>query len=335
MRVAVDTSRWRAGTWSVPALPGAAALRRIEGATMGTTWSVVLEAPFNALDALHARVQAVLDQVVAQMSPWRADSAITRFNDADAGTSHVLPDAFAHVLDAALALARDTHGAFDPTAGALVDAWGFGPPGPVAHWPDDARIDALRVRCGWQRLAFDQDTRIAVQPGGMRLDLSAIAKGFGVDQIVDALRDAGVASALVEVGGELRGLGRKPDGTAWTVAVEGVDEGAHAARLVLGEHAIATSGDYRRFDARGDARIAHTLDPRSGRPVAHALATTTVLHASAMQADALATALMVLGPVDGIAFANRHGLAALLLVREGVRIVPRATPAFVAAQRAA
>lgn len=335
MRVAVDTSQWRAGTWSVPVLRTATALQRIEGETMGTTWSVVLDAPSADLHHLHGRVQAALDAVVDQMSPWCADSAITRFNQAPADSSHVLPEDFGHVLGAALDLARDTQGAFDPTAGALVEAWGFGPPGPVAQWPDDTRVESLISRCGWQRLAFHRNTRIAVQPGGMRLDLSAIAKGFGVDQVVDVLRNERVKSALVEVGGELCGMGRKADGSAWTVAVEGIDDDAHVTRLALGERAIATSGDYRRFDARGDARIAHTLDPRTGRPVTHAVASTTVLHTSAMQADALATALMVLGPIEGIAFANRHGLAALLLVREGDRIVPRATPGFVAAQRAA
>lgn len=333
MRVAVDTSQWRAGTWSVPTLRGASALQRIAGETMGTTWSVVLDAPFDALEAVHARVQAALDLVVEQMSPWRADSAISRFNAAPAGSAHVLPCEFAHVLGVALDLARETQGAFDPTAGALVDAWGFGPPGPLAHWPDDAQVAHLKASGGWQRLVFDRQARTAIQPGDMRLDVSAIAKGFGVDQVTEALHAIGIASALVEVGGELRGLGRKPDGSAWAVAVEGIDGDAHAARVPLTDRAIATSGDYRRFDARNDARIAHTLDPRTGLPVDHGVSSTTVLHASAMHADALATALMVLGPIEGIAFANRHRLAALLLLRDGERIVPRATPRFVAAQR--
>lgn len=332
MRTAVTWSG-PGGRWSIPALHGGDATRRLHGQTMGTTWSVVLGADAPHDDAaLHAAVQRALDAVVEQMSPWREDSAISRFNAAPAGSTHVVPDAFATVLGVALEIARISDGTFDPTTGALVDAWGFGPPGPVARAPDDATLAHLLAASGIARLAFDRHARTVTQPGGLRLDLSAIAKGFGVDQAVEALQAAGVRDALVEVGGELRALGRRPDGTPWTVSIEHPDGGAAFTRVRLTDRAIATSGDYRRVRFDGDMRIAHTLDPRTGRPVTHALASATVLHASAMHADALATALMVLGPEAGLAFANRHGLAALLVTRTPGGTATRATPAFIAAQ---
>ncbi len=313
------------------------ALHTLSGATMGTTWSVKLIAAVSALPALERGIQARLDQVVAQMSTWERGSDISRYNRAGAGSRHTLPAEFAEVLDAALTLAADSDGAYDPTIGPLVDLWGFGPAGACAQTPTaDALADA-RVRVGWRRLGYDAATRALTQPGGACLDLSSIAKGYGVDRVADWLLAQGVEHCLVEVGGELRGHGRRPDGSAWRVAVErpGSDGDAATAVIALDGDAIATSGDYRRyFDADG-RRYAHTLDPRSGAPIDGELASVTVLHAQCMQADGLATALSVLGAREGLAYANRRGLAALFVVREGEGFVARGTPAFVARQRAA
>lgn len=315
----------------------AAALHTLSGATMGTTWSVKLVAAASALPALERGVQARLDQVVAQMSTWESDSDISRYNRAEAGSRHVLPAEFGEVLQAALALAADSDGAYDPTVGPLVDLWGFGPAGARAQAPAADALAAARARVDWRRLGYDAATRELSQPGGAYLDLSSIAKGYGVDRVADWLLAQGVEHCLVEVGGELRGHGRRPDGGAWRVAIEqpGGSAGDAAAVIALDGDAIATSGDYRRyFDADG-RRYAHTLDPRSGAPIDSELASVTVLHARCMHADGLATALGVLGARAGLAYANRRGLAALFVVREGERFVARSTPAFLARQRAA
>lgn len=326
-----------AATMTVPA-----ALHELRGLSMGTTWSVKLVAPVSALIALERGIQARLDEVVAQMSTWETGSDISRYNRAEAGSVHALPTAFAEVLQAALALAADTDGAYDPTIGPLTDLWGFGPAGGRERAPHGALLAQARGRVDWRRLRFDAAHNELLQPGDAYLDFSSIAKGYGVDRVADWLLAQGVADCLVEVGGELRAHGRKPDGSVWRVAVEqpGREDEA-AAVIALDGLAIATSGDYRRyFEQSSDAaerarRYSHTLDPRSGTPIDNAVASVTVLHARCMHADALATALTVLGARAGLAYANRRQLAALFVLREGEGFVTRTTPGFVARQRSA
>ncbi|WP_420909417.1 FAD:protein FMN transferase [Achromobacter insolitus] len=312
---------------AMPAMPTASAA--LAGATMGTTWSARLALPRGRTEAeaRHA-IQAALDEVVAQMSTWEPDSDITRYNRAATGWQ-TLPAGFFHVLSHALALAEDSGGAYDPTVGPLVNAWGFGPHQRAFEPPSPSAIEAARTRCGWRRVQLDAQHQAALQPGGAYLDLSSIAKGYGVDRAAMALDALGITQYLVEVGGELRARGKRPDGQPWRVAIEVPDASDdHALALPLRDHSIATSGDYRRHAGNGDERYAHTIDPRTGLPVRNNLASVTVLHPGCMQADALATALTVLGEEEGLAYARRHELAALFILRErdAWRVV--ATPAF-------
>lgn len=312
---------------AMPAMPTASAA--LAGATMGTTWSARLALPRGRTEAAarHA-IQAALDEVVAQMSTWEPDSDITRYNRAATGWQ-TLPAGFFHVLSHALALAEDSGGAYDPTVGPLVNAWGFGPHQRAFEPPSPSAIEAARARCGWRRVQLDAQHQAALQPGGAYLDLSSIAKGYGVDRAAMALDALGITQYLVEVGGELRARGKRPDGQPWRVAIEVPDASDdHALALPLRDHSIATSGDYRRHAGNGDERYAHTIDPRTGLPVRNGLASVTVLHPGCMQADALATALTVLGEEEGLAYARRHELAALFILRErdAWRVV--ATPAF-------
>lgn len=317
------------------------AVHHLSGRTMGTTWQAHVVSDADP-GHLRAGIQARLDEVVAQMSTWEPDSDISRFNRAPAGAVQGLPDAFFEVLDAALALAGDTGGAYDPTVGPLVNLWGFGPDGDRDTPPDDEAIAAVMARGGWRRLALDRRTRTVVQPGGLYLDLSSIAKGYGADRVADYLDATGSEAWLVEVGGELRARGRKPGGEAWRVAIERPapddrDDGGMAGGplpqlsgivLEAEDLAIATSGDYRHYFETADGRFSHTIDPRSGRPVSHGLASVTVLHPSCMQADALATALTVLGPEAGYRYAADRGLAVLFFVHAGDGFERRMTPAF-------
>ncbi|KRA76962.1 hypothetical protein ASD78_04940 [Lysobacter sp. Root667] len=337
---------WSGTSWGVAPQPAAAraatattGVHALAGRSMGTQWSVKLVADAAALPELEHGIQARLDGVVAQMSTWEADSEISRYNRAEAGTVQALPDGFYAVLDAALKLAADSGGAYDPTIGPLVNLWGFGPDGARAAAPSDAAIAQAQSRVGWQRVGFDPLARTATQSGGLYLDFSSIAKGYGVDRVAEWLGERGVAAFLVEVGGELYGRGRKPDGSAWRIAVERPagdardDDGA--AALTLDGYAIATSGDYRRYFDHDGRRYSHTVDPRSGRPVTHALASVSVLHPQCMQADGLATVLAVLGPQAGMAYANRRQLAAMFVLHDGDGFLTRKTPAFIARQRAA
>lgn len=310
------------------------AVHTLYGQTMGTRWRVQLCAPRRApLQALHAGVQAQLDAVVAQMSTWEPDSDISRYNRAPAGSWQALPDAFSTVLRCALEIAAASDGAYDPTIAPLVELWGFGAGGGEdRRVPDDAAIANALARTGWRRIVFDAEVRRVQQAGNIALDLSAIAKGYGVDAVAAWLRAQGIAASLVDVGGELFGYGRKPDGECWRVLVEAApdDDGNEDAPCViaLDGFAAATSGDHwHRFEADG-CSYSHTIDPRSGRPVAHAPAAVTVIAADAMHADAWATALTVLGADTGHAFAQAHGLAARFAVRTDDGIVARSTHAF-------
>jgi len=298
------------------------------GPTMGTTWSARLAAPAGLdLRQAHARVQDALDGVVAQMSTWLPGSDLCRFNRAPEGW-HALPAECFEVLQCAWELARETGGAYDPTVAPLVDLWGFGPAAPRTVPASQAEVDAALARVGWYRLRLDPAARRAWRPADAALDFSSIAKGYGVDRAAAALDALGVANYLVEVGGELLGRGRRPDGRPWRVAVELPDGSGPAAVLALDGLSVATSGDYRRYFEAGGRRYSHTLDPRTGRPVEHGLASVAVAAQQCMRADAQATALAVLGLEAGMEHARRHGLAALFVSHAGDGFDSRATPAF-------
>lgn len=313
-----------------PARPVGGMVRGFEGRTMGTTWSVKAVLPATAdVRALSAMVQRALDAVVAQMSAWEPGSDLARFNRSPAGTWATLPAGFATVLRRALEIAADSDGAFDPTLGALTDLWGFGPQpfsgAPPARWA----IETARAPAGWRRIALDGERLL--QPGGLQIDLNGIAKGFGVDEAARALDRAGVRSYLVEVGGELRGLGAKPDGQPWWVELERPPgEGEDASRTLLALHglSVATSGGYRRFFEHAGRRYAHTLDPATGTPCAGETASVTVIHRECMTADALATALTVMGPDAALAFAAARDLPALIVRQGPERLEERLSPAL-------
>lgn len=306
-------------------VPDAAApLRRLQGRSMGCEWSVTF-VDTHAVEpaALAQRIGAVLQRVVDQMSTWEAGSDITRFNRAAAGSWMPLPREFAMVLACALHVARATGGALDPTQGALVNAWGFGParrystPGFVA--PTAEAIAAARAPGGWQKLPVDVQAMTVQQRGGMELDLSAVAKGFAVDKVSRLLRAEGIAHHLVDIGGELRGAGMKPDAQPWWVDVQlpPAAAGITPSRIALHGLSVATSGDYLQGFSVDGRRVSHCIDPRNGHPVAHGSCSVTVVHEQCMQADAWSTALMVLGHEEGMAVAEREQLAAQWLVREG------------------
>lgn len=281
---------------------------------MGTGWNVrfVGRDAAQALE-LEAALARLLENIEAQMSHFRSSSPLSRFGELPAGVVMELPPEFARVMRAALEVARLSEGAFDPTLAASVEAWGFGA-GPGFR---DAGFapppQAPAASAGWRELVLDGADRLR-QPGGVRLNLAAIAKGFAVDALSARLTELGLVHHLVEVGGELRGSGMKPDGQPWWVALElpAAQCPLAATRIALHGLAVATSGAYRRSYAHQGRSLQHTLDPRSGAPVAHRLASVSVLHAECMLADAWATALMVLGPQDGLALAEAQGLCALL-----------------------
>jgi len=305
--------------------PAGGVIRDFAGRSMGTSWSVrLVAAPAGVSDDLHYGLQQQLDGIVAEMSHWEADSDLGRFNRAEAGSWQALPPAFFDVLAFAMGVARDSGGAYDPCAGALVNLWGFGPYGrfdqPEFVPPSSDEIAVARTQLAAAGVRLEREGRKALQPGGVQLDLSAVAKGYSVDRLAYYLKTQGIEHYLVEVGGELRGAGVKPDGQPWWVALEEVGDAAGIAQpasLVLALHglAVATSGDYRRYFELDGQRYSHTIDPRSGMPIANDLASVTVVHGQCMAADAWSTALTVLGAEPGLALAERLGLAARFVLR--------------------
>ncbi len=309
-----------------PPSPGGGEVFTLSGPTMGVRWTVKALLPPQVGPArAQGAVQARLNRIVAQMSTWEPDSAVSRFNRARAGTWMALAPEFFTVLEAALDLARDSEGAFDPTAGRLVDLWGFGPAGAAQEPPSPDAVSQALAGSGWRRTALDRAGRRVLQPGGVSLDLSGIAKGFGVDEAARTLEGLGARHYLVEIGGELRGAGTKPDGQPWWVEVEMAQP---PLLVALSGLSIASSGDHRRFFEHGGKRYAHTLDPRTGRPVDNGIAGVSVLHPECMWADALCTLLTVLGPEAGMAHAVRTGLAARFVLRTQGGLEERVSPAL-------
>jgi len=276
----------------------------LHGRTMGTTWTVKIAGLCPGPAVVRAAIVARLGGLVAQLSHWERDSEISRYNRAAAGARVTIGDDFAAVMARALAIADLSGGAFDPALGQAADSWGFGP-----------RLQAIAPQGrGWRDLVLDGDTLL--QPGGVQLDLSGVAKGYAVDAVTALLAEPGLTSCLVEIGGEMFGSGLKPDGQPWWAQIE-PPGGAMKARIMvaLPGWGLATSGDYRRFHDRAGLRLSHTLDPATSAPVRGEVASVSVLAGDCMSADAWATALTVLGKEDGPALADLHGLAALFLLR--------------------
>ncbi len=292
--------------------PGGATVQKLSGASMGTSWTVKIAAAGVDIAAVGRAIDAALDTVVGQMSPWVADSDLNRFNRARPEEAVEIPAAMREVLDAALDMARQSGGAFDPTLGQLTALWGFGPKPALALPPSNAAVEAARARAGWTRLKFD-GARL-IQPGGLYLDLCGIAKGYAVDRIDATLEAMGISSRLVEIGGELRGFGLKPNGEPWWVEFERPPGAVGARRTLAGLHdlAVATSGNHRRFFDHRGRRFCHTLDPSTGRALDSGPASVSVLHHSAMLADALATALTVMNADTALRFCETHKIAALI-----------------------
>lgn len=275
---------------------------------MGTTWSAKIVAP---PAGVQVAIEAVLATIIVQMSHWEPTSELSRINNSPPNTWHRIGPEFAQVMGIALDIAERSGGAFDPAMGVAVDLWGFGPPGPRVGLPTEAEIEAARALCGYDAIDFDPLLLRLRLTRPVRLDLSGIAKGYAVDAVAARLKAMGCLDFLVEIGGELVGEGIQPNGQPWWVDVEtplGVD--AEPLRIALHGMAVATSGDYRRNFVEGGTTYAHTLDPRTGRPETHGVASVTLVHRHCAQADAWASALTVLGAEAGSKLAKREAAIA-------------------------
>lgn len=300
---------------------------------MGTSFSVsIVDAP-RALDteALQAEIAAALVHVDKLASTWREDSELTAFNAAHTADWVAVSPEFCAALSTTAEIWKETRGAFDITVGPIVNLWGFGPDAIVSEPPgDDAIADAMQS-VGFDKMTLDCGKGLVRKDDpAMYIDLSGWAKGHAVDQLAAVLDGRGIDNYLVEIGGELRVKGHNKDKLDWAVGIEAPSTSRRVPHAVIRitDTSIATSGDYRNFFEHDGRRYSHTIDPRTGRPIQHHLAAVTVVHALNAYADAMATALLVLGPVDGPALANELDIAAYFLVRETTEIREITTPAF-------
>jgi len=303
------------------------------GPTMGTSYSIKLAGlrREHDTDRLAEDIGGILEMVNQRMSTYLPQSELSRFNAADAGSWTPVSAETLTVIEHSRRLHEITGGAFDPTVGPIVDLWGFGPGGQQDRIPSAEQVAAASETVGLARIDMESaKPALRKQADGVRLDLSGVAKGYAVDLVADYLSDQGVADYLVEVGGELRASGTGPTGRPWRVGIEKPSLAANDIQhaVDLGQEAMATSGNYRIFFEKSGRRYTHIIDPTSGRPVEHDLASVTVIAPNTLEADASSTALLVLGPDKGFELASEQNIAAYFISGHEGSFAAKASPAF-------
>lgn len=302
-------------------------LIEIHGSTMGTTYMVKIvksnDEKFPSRDELTKRITSdienLLKKVNEQMSTWIEDSEISRFNRYKQSQWFEVSADTALVISEALRVSKESGGAFDITVGPLINLWGFGPDRTVKQIPGEEQIKKVMAEIGCEKISVRlSPPAIKKEEPGIYCDLSAIAKGFGVDQVAEYLDLQGFSHYLVEIGGEVRAKGLNHKDQIWRVAVASPDPhgGSPYQKIIrLKDASMATSGDYFNYFEKDGVRYSHTIDPTTGKPITHKLASVTVIHESCMTADAMATAINVLGPEKGYELAIKEGLAVFMIVR--------------------
>ncbi|MDQ8179641.1 FAD:protein FMN transferase [Pelagicoccus sp. SDUM812005] len=302
-------------------------MRSLAGETMGTHWSAKFSSPEQLdLQAIELSITQNLDTVISQMSPWETDSDLRRYQKAASGSWCAFrPEAF-HVLERALSIAQETDGAYDPTFATAVDLLGFGPSPHSGYSYASPEVQQAFAQAGYQKAALSAETNSLFQPGNLRVDLCSIAKGFAVDLVCQRLRELGLENYLFEIGGEAKGLGCKPDGLPWLYEIEpppNAKASLSKAQVALCGLAVATSGNYLRYEQRHGQTVAHIVSPRC-QDGDDKLLSVSIFHDSCMEADAYATALFLLGAEAGLAFADKRNLAALFQTADDLLLSGRA-----------
>lgn len=305
----------------------------VSGQTMGTTFSVALYESGKDLPLveLQANINNILGEVDAIASTYRPDSELSRFNGSNSSDWQKVSATFCQMVERSIAISKQTEGAFDITVGPLVELWGFGTAVRQDNIPSDAEVSAAMNLVGYESVEADCERPAIRKLNGLaRLDLSAWAKGHAADRIAAYLNSAGLSDYLVEVGGELQLSGNRIKSNPYRIALE------HAASsddltyevFALTDIGVATSGDYHNYYELDGERYSHTIDPRTGRPVTHTLSTVSVISSSTADADAFATALLVMGPERGYDFAVENQIAAYMTEYSGDGVATRETPTF-------
>jgi thiamine biosynthesis lipoprotein len=304
-------------------------ITKIKGYTMGTGYSVMWPSISNVqAEIVQQKIEAELVKINQQMSTYDSNSEISQFNQASAPFTQTISPEFADVLNLSLEIHSLSQGYFDISVGPLVNLWGFGPDKLTKLAPSEEQIQQAQSQIGLDVISLE-GLRLS-KLANRYLDLSAIAKGFAVDEVANLIEGLGIESYLVEIGGEIRVKGQKPEGLSWKVAVEAPDFSERRVQkiLPLKDVAMATSGDYRNYFEDKGQRFSHSIDPFTAKPVKHKLASVTIIDEHCARADALATAMLVMGEQKAKEFAVQKGIKAYLIVREEHSFTEYLSPTF-------
>jgi len=305
-------------------------LERFGGPTMGSHYSIqyVRHSAGPGPKAVQAEVENTLAEVDGQLSTYRSDSDIERFNALPANSCQFMPGSVLELVRVGEQLSVQSDGSFDLTVEPLLNLWGFGPQSREEKVPAAEALAQVRQRVGHGHLRIEGDR--LCKDAAVEVDFNSIAAGHAVDRIAARLQALGIDSYLAEATGELKAVGRKPDGSAWRIALEEPRDDRQVAERVIevNGYGVSTSGDYRKYFEQGGQRYSHTFDARTGTPVLHNLASVTVIHPSALMADGLSTLLLILGPERGWDYAQEHGIGVFFVLRDNDRFVVRTNDAF-------
>jgi thiamine biosynthesis lipoprotein len=313
--------------------PPPADLMSITGKTMGTTFSIKIVNDKNlSIDyyLLESEINELLKEINQQMSTYIKDSEISRFNDYDSTGWFNISYDFAFLLKTALEVSSISEGAFDITVGPLVNLWGFGPELKNPEVPGVKELLEAKSKTGYEFIAVKVDTPAVKKDNPeVYLDMSAIAKGYGVDKVSELLSSKKIINYMVEIGGEARTAGKNNKDESWKIGIETPDSHSNIQKVIsISDYSIATSGDYNNYFEENGIRYSHTIDPRTGMPITHKLASVTVIHSNCALADAYATAINVMGPTVGYDFALKENLIIYMIVKEETGFIEKLTPQF-------
>jgi len=303
----------------------------LQGRTMGTTYNIkiIVENDSVNIAALKKDIELALFNVNQEMSTYIDDSELSRFNQLSSKESVTISNGLTRVIKEAVRLGNITNGSLDVTVGPLVNLWGFGPEYHLENVPSDELLEQTKSKVGIQHINLNGN-ELSKNIEMLYIDLSTIAKGYGVDLIAELIEQKGIQNYLVEIGGEMRVKGFKHTGELWHVAIEKPVSNERAVQQVIvpKDNAVATSGDYRNYFESNGQRFSHIINPATGKPINHNLVSVTVIHPSSMTADGLSTAMMVMGEQDALAFANEHDIAAYFISKSDNGFVEQSTVKF-------
>ncbi len=301
----------------------------LQGETMGTTYNIKVIGENLDSGKLQQGIDEKLKQLNQEMSTYIADSELSKFNQSTSLTPIKVSTGLARVVKEAMRLGELSNGALDVTVGPLVNLWGFGPEYRPETVPSDELLSTTKASIGLDKLSFENGL-LAKKIPELYVDLSTIAKGYGVDLVAEFIEAHGINNYLVEIGGEMRLKGFKHTGELWHVAIEKPLSSERAVHQIIvpKDNAVATSGDYRIYFEADGQRFSHIIDPKTGKPISHKLVSVTVIHPSSMTADGLSTAMMVMGEDRALAFAEENDLAVYIIVKTEHGFVEQSTVKF-------